>query len=265
MKNSIALFALSVSFAASAALTHDPLAGRPAREGSGLAKTREHMLKQSGGFVLRPNSIKGKFAIVDAQSAVAGSNFLAVATHLSDLTHFRFEYVKATDQDVASRDWDAIRRKNDASAVAVVVNDEKLPLLLVAPDDCWAIVNVAKIGKGLATEEGRQKFVPGRARKQIYRVIMYMAGAGTNYRDSALNSRDVSELDFGHESFPQDSARRVKGYLISLGMAPSEYVSYRKACTEGWAAQPTNDIQKAVWDNVHTLPTNPLPLIKPKK
>ena len=38
---------------------------------------------------------------------------------------------------------------------------------------------------------------------------------------------------------------------------------YRKACEEGWAPQPTNDVQKAIWDKVHAMPTEPLK-IKPE-
>ena len=34
--------------------------------------------------------------------------------------------------------------------------------------------------------------------------------------------------------------------------------NYRTAVKEGWAPQPTNDVQKAIWDKVHAMPTEPL-------
>ena len=30
------------------------------------------------------------------------------------------------------------------------------------------------------------------------------------------------------------------------------YVTYRQACIEGWAPAPTNDVQKAIWEKVHS-------------
>jgi hypothetical protein len=36
-----------------------------------------------------------------------------------------------------------------------------------------------------------------------------------------------------------------------LGMKPIRMASYRKAAEEGWAPQPTNDIQRAIWKELH--------------
>ena len=47
-------------------------------------------------------------------------------------------------------------------------------------------------------------------------------------------------------------------------MKPYRLTTYRKACEEGWANPPTNDVQKAIWDKVHALPTEPLK-IKPEE
>ena len=33
---------------------------------------------------------------------------------------------------------------------------------------------------------------------------------------------------------------------------------YRKACMDGWAPAPTNEYQKAIWDQVHAIPTKPI-------
>jgi len=32
----------------------------------------------------------------------------------------------------------------------------------------------------------------------------------------------------------------------------------REACQEGWAPAPTNDIQKAIWNEVRQLPAKPI-------
>ena len=44
---------------------------------------------------------------------------------------------------------------------------------------------------------------------------------------------------------------------------PGKRSVYRKACEEGWAPAPTNDVQKAIWDKVHAMPTEPIK-IKPE-
>jgi hypothetical protein len=58
-------------------------------------------------------------------------------------------------------------------------------------------------------------------------------------------------------------------YLKSLGVTPAEMTTYRKACREGWAPAPTNDIQKAIWEQVKADkergPTNPLKISMPKR
>ena len=43
-----------------------------------------------------------------------------------------------------------------------------------------------------------------------------------------------------------------------LGVRPAIYDTYDRACQEGWAPAPTNDVQKAIWDEVHEMPTEPI-------
>lgn len=46
-------------------------------------------------------------------------------------------------------------------------------------------------------------------------------------------------------------------------------VTYRQACIEGWAAKPTNDVQRAVWKSVlderRKGPTNPIRILPGQK
>ena len=34
--------------------------------------------------------------------------------------------------------------------------------------------------------------------------------------------------------------------------------TYKRACREGWAPTPTNDVQRAIWEKVHAIPDKPL-------
>lgn len=59
------------------------------------------------------------------------------------------------------------------------------------------------------------------------------------------------------------SAARASALLDFLALKVLEDVASEEA---GWAAQPTNDYQKAVWDQVHALPDKPLTIeFDPKK
>ena len=57
---------------------------------------------------------------------------------------------------------------------------------------------------------------------------------------------------------PVDVGARVNSYLNYCGVKPLQRVTYRRACQEGWAHQPTNSFQKAVWDEVHQIPQKPI-------
>ena len=48
-----------------------------------------------------------------------------------------------------------------------------------------------------------------------------------------------------------------------FGMRPYKRTTYLKACEEGWASPPADEYQKAIWDMVHALPSQPIK-IKPE-
>ena len=51
-----------------------------------------------------------------------------------------------------------------------------------------------------------------------------------------------------------------------FGVKKERRIPYRVAVQEGWAAPPTNDYQKAVWNEVHAIPDKPLTIeFDPKK
>ncbi len=63
-----------------------------------------------------------------------------------------------------------------------------------------------------------------------------------------------STLNSSHES------------AIFFGIEPLKVASYMRACQEGWAPAPTNDIQKAIWNEVYKIPDKPITInFDPKK
>ena len=52
--------------------------------------------------------------------------------------------------------------------------------------------------------------------------------------------------------------------LKSLGVTPMEVTTCRQVCRLGWAPAPANEYQKAVWEELHAIPTEPIK-IKPEE
>ena len=62
---------------------------------------------------------------------------------------------------------------------------------------------------------------------------------------------------------------KVQSTCQTLNVDMLRKVSYKRACIEGWAPAPTNDIQKAIWEQAKADkergPTNPIKIPPPKK
>ena len=145
-----------------------------------------------------------------------------------------------------------------------VIDDASMPMSLIAPEGRWAFVNVAKLAEGRGEKPA---FLEARVKKEMARVgCLLLGGVGSSYRHNLLRFVASAEgLDeFTDDTLPVDGLQRCQQYLLQLGVKPWRTVSYRKACEEGWAPAPTNDVQKAIWDKVHAMPTEPIK-IKPEE
>jgi len=81
-----------------------------------------------------------------------------------------------------------------------------------------------------------------------------------------MNAATMRDLDHAEENVPIDMVDFYVTYLKALGVKPAEKTTYRKACREGWAPAPTNEVQQAIWDKVHQIPANPMKIeFDPKK
>lgn len=144
-----------------------------------------------------------------------------------------------------------------------VIDDASMPMSLVAPEGRWAFVNVAKLAEGRGEKPA---FLQARVRKEMARIgCILLGGIGSAYRHNLLSFAPSAEAldEFTDDTLPVDGLQRCQQYLLQMGVKPWRTVSYRKACEEGWAPQPTNDVQKAIWEKVHAMPTEPIK-IKPE-
>ena len=126
------------------------------------------------------------------------------------------------------------------------------------------MVNVAPLAKGAGE---KPQFFAARVQKELTRGFCLLAGAqNSGYPDALVGCMTKPEdLDrFMDCRLPIDVMNRFAPYLKGYGITPRVYSTYRKACEEGWAPAPTNDVQKAIWDKVHAMPTEPIK-IKPEE
>jgi len=101
--------------------------------------------------------------------------------------------------------------------------------------------------------------VPIRFRKTMLRAFAYASGAGgSGFPGNLLDTVSIRELDYLEEFLPVDTLERAIQHLEKRGLTPRRATSYRFACEEGWASPPTNAIQKAIWEQAHAIPQNPM-------
>ena len=214
------------------------------------------METRTGGKILVPGSMKGKIVYVNAQSRAPRKWLEENAATFCETAKFAIE--------VADGKFAFPTPKIQGEASLFVVDDPTLPPLLSAPESRWAMVNVAPLAKGAGE---KPQFFAARVQKELTRGFCLLAGAqNSGYPDALIGCVTKPEdLDrFMDCRLPIDVMNRFAPYLKGYGITPRVYSTYKKAVQEGWAPAPTNDVQKAIWDKVHAMPTEPLK-IKPEE
>ncbi|MCL2104224.1 MAG: hypothetical protein FWH21_04115, partial [Kiritimatiellaeota bacterium] len=52
------------------------------------------------------------------------------------------------------------------------------------------------------------------------------------------------------QTISPEPMNKIMAQAAKLGISPGRMTSYRRAVEEGWAPAPTNDFQKAIWEEV---------------
>lgn len=223
------------------------------------AAAREAILRKTGGPIVKPG--KGSVAVVDMQRKVPRSDIETSYRYFVGETSLDFKYVpQMADKDFSMAD---IKVPAGSSAALFIVDDPKLPMSLVAVESHWGLVNIGAITKGVP-DSGLTK---NRLGKLMTRVAAMTLGGGREgqYSQSIFEAiSDAQDLDsLSTDRLSQNFVGGIVKNAKSIGLEPRFRTVYRKAVEQGWAPAPTNDIQKAVWDEVHAMPSAPLK-IKPE-
>lgn len=220
-------------------------------------------LKMTGGYVRKENSAKGAYVILNAQKLV-GSSAISKVLDTIDQSLAIKSFIKDVNGVTVDNIADLIKGANATIGVGLI-DDPTHPSLLIAPESGFAIINVRK----LSTNKVSDNVIESRVRKEILRVLAFTTGcAYTTMVDPLM--RDVtkpSDLDaLPSENFGYEILNKFSNSAPLYGLKPWYSTTYKRACEEGWAPAPTNDIQKAIWDRVHAAPKNPMKIeFDPKK
>lgn len=208
------------------------------------------MASKVGGLVVRPGS--GRFSIIQGQEKISMSRVEKVALIFSSQFKMKVNVDKAQMPFSIGGAKESLS-KSQVTVGLFVIDDEKLPMSLVSLEERWAMVNVHSMCDGAAED-----VVDLRLRRELARVIKSLFSVADVAKGAKVVgcAKDLDKL----KADPIDGNSLI--YMVhgfpSFGLVPPRIDTYKHACVEGWAPQPTNDVQKAVWDEVHALPTKPL-------
>ena len=251
------LLAFAADFVADDEVLSDGIHRIP--KNSHYAETRAKVLKRLGGFLVKPDSQKGKLVVFDAQSTIASTNIEKFCKFMGQCTKFKFEYRKIAAAELQGADYPALMAKHGGAVMIAFIEDPKsASSLLVSPDEKWATINISRLDRGLKTPEAKEKFVKTRATKDMIRALVMICGIQTAFKNSPVMTNSMEDLDLKRELVPGDQLQRIDDYLMNLGLTKKQFASYRQACEQGWAPNPTNDIQQAIWKEVHEIPSKSL-------
>ena len=213
-----------------------------------MAQSRSNALARSGGFIERPG--EGPVCVfLNMQGRVPDEALAGAPAQISRMLRITVavEGVEATGDPMA-----AVRGRLEgggAAAVVGVCDAPGLPTLLVAPESRWALVNAA----ALAADGPSAEVLAARVRKGQWRAFAHLMGAADSDFEHCLMKpvHSLADLDaLAAPSVCPEPFGKILANAGRLGVRPVRIAPYRKACEEGWAPPPTNDIQRAVWDEV---------------
>lgn len=218
-------------------------------------KRLEAFNRQTGGYVVKPDPGNGRILVANAQKRVPARALSRVA----NIARMRMKLpVECAEVEAAKPSARAAAELKATLVVFVTDNPSSGSTILTAPDERWAVVNVAAVGADAPDSAALEN----RVRRAVSRAIGILCGAGgSQYADSLAGAFLDGPKDydrFRSDLLPPDTFQRILTYVGKLGIRPVDQATYLTACQEGWAPQPTNDVQKAIWQKVHEVPSKPL-------
>ena len=226
------------------------------------AQRKAAVVARVGGLLRRPGTPSGRIAIVNAQKVVPVDEFKA--TYAKNTVRVKGVDYWAEAVDVSIETAAAEKKRHGAQLAVFIVDSKTLPMSLVAPEECWAIMNIRPLVDGNVDKA----LAAHRAKNEFARVLGILCGGASSQFPSAIMNgvSKPADLNGCTDELPVDVTAKIPQYLEKRGVKGERITSYQKACREGWAPQPTNDVQRTIWNETRELPAKPIKIeFDPKK
>ena len=217
---------------------------------------RAARLAANGGLVTKPQT-GNLIRIVNAQKTV---DFAYIKQIANDINTGLCVNMDVSDMEAGKcpfEDVEKVMQMPKTGVALLVVEDEKLPTILSAPESAWAILNVKKLNDDMPPKEVYDL----RVRKELNRALASAFGAGVSFNKPCVMEPVFSKVDLDGLKMKIVGPEAISKMLDAgrmRGIEPIRVATYRRAATEGWAPPPTNDVQRAIMKEVHELPSNPI-------
>lgn len=213
--------------------------------GAPTEASREKFLLYNAGFI-KVDARGPAIGIYNCGAPLAPDLSALLIKELKKSVRLRITFEDKPMRDARSVVAEVLKNKQIAVAI-VLVNTPNEPNLLIAPEDRWAILNVAKL------TQSDEKTVTSRVKKEVWRTLGYLMGASNSQMEPCVMKGVFSLEDLDAlkcEWLSPEPLAKIRKQAFQLGMKQEIIMTYRKACEEEVASAPTNDLQKAVWDDV---------------
>lgn len=223
------------------------------------ARVAAYAKQKFGGTVVKPGSAAGWVKVINSQKRVNSKDIERPIREISKAAHVQWAIIEGEAAKVETAL--ALKPKYDANIAIYIVDDANYPALLSAPEEGWSIVNVQK----LAADEPSATKLAARLRKECSRGYALACGAANAGRSGAVMGpvSGLEDLDMlPGDLLPRETLTKFEEQLKRFGIKQIVQANYRKACEEGWAPAPSDEFQKAIWNEVHSLPDKPIKITK---
>lgn len=218
------------------------------------ASDQSNMLARTGGMLEKP--VEGaSVVLINAQKEIDDALVSEWVRRMKAITRLPIKVV--SEKDVSKSGVELAKKaltEEKTAAVLVLSQVKGQPTLLLAPEDKWVIVNVS----ALIPNTKDQKILEERAQKETWRGLCHLMGTANSTFEPCLMKPvfSMDDLDaLKARSISPEPMRKISMSANKMGIKPNVITTYRNACEEGWAPIPTNEIQKAIWEEVKVKKT----------
>ena len=231
-----------------------PVAAPPAVAGKAASAprvmdpaARSNMLAKTGGIIQSP-ATGPAILFLNTQKRVPAQAFHETPDQIQKILRLP---CLARDKTSSEPVAEAVKALADTNTAAVIVIGDSpgYPALLVAPESRWALVNVAALGGADVTADKLAE----RVQKEVWRAFGYVMGAANSNLEPCLLKPVLSTADLDAliaKSLCPEPFNKILAQAKKLGLKSNRTTTYRKAVEEGWARAPTNDFQRAIWQEL---------------